>query len=407
MTSRWVWSAALVAACGSSQTPPATGGGGTDTEPAPAIDAGPTAAEREAEQVAAIEFAVNQGAPAVHACYKRATSETLKVDGRVVLDIAFDASGYPEVKVAEDQTESKRLRECLAFVYKQFPWPAVFAAGDQIQLPLSFVAADAQYTVQRADVTRRQVAPGLAATVVLDTDSTGNGAAAVTVLEIAKDFVVPLHTHTSAEVLYVLSGGGKVMGVKGDKDAQIVTAGGAIYLPAGVPHAFTASADSEIVQLYAPGGPEQRFEGRKAEGTTPMDAATARKLARKRNAPRPLVLNADAATTYPIGPLASVQIVFDADSAGDKAAYVGKLTVKPGMKVPEHIHAAETELLYVVQGAGVMTVAGEAYDVAAGMGVQVPPGVKHSFEVTSTEDVVVVQFYTPSGPEQRFKAPKK
>ena len=35
-----------------------------------------------------------------------------------------------------------------------------------------------------------------------------------------------------------------------------------------------------------------------------------------------------------------------------------------------------------------------------------PPGVRHAFKTTSQEPVEAVQFYTPSGPEQRFKGGK-
>jgi quercetin dioxygenase-like cupin family protein len=38
--------------------------------------------------------------------------------------------------------------------------------------------------------------------------------------------------------------------------------------------------------------------------------------------------------------------------------------------------------------------------------IQIPPNTKHAFAAGSSK-VRGVQLYTPAGPEQRFKAPKK
>jgi mannose-6-phosphate isomerase-like protein (cupin superfamily) len=101
----------------------------------------------------------------------------------------------------------------------------------------------------------------------------------------------------------------------------------------------------------------------------------------------------------------AVSILFDAASANDPAAYVGVLTAEPGMWVRniEHQHDTATELLYVLEGEAVMTVKGIEHPVRPHMAIQIPPATKHAVRVTSEEPVVVVQFYTPSGPEQRFK----
>jgi quercetin dioxygenase-like cupin family protein len=74
-----------------------------------------------------------------------------------------------------------------------------------------------------------------------------------------------------------------------------------------------------------------------------------------------------------------------------------------GAAIPEHVHAGETELLYVLAGAGTMTVRGVPLAVGPTSVVQIPPNTPHAF--TAAEDVRAVQIYTPAGPEQRFKAP--
>jgi quercetin dioxygenase-like cupin family protein len=89
-------------------------------------------------------------------------------------------------------------------------------------------------------------------------------------------------------------------------------------------------------------------------------------------------------------------------------AYMGILEGFPGLVVPEHTHANEIELLYVLQGGGVMTIAGKEMPVRPGMAIQVPRGVKHAFRIPADakEKFVAVQVYTPSGPQTRFRKGK-
>ena len=72
-----------------------------------------------------------------------------------------------------------------------------------------------------------------------------------------------------------------------------------------------------------------------------------------------------------------------------------------GMKVPEHVHANETEMLYILEGAGTMTIAGQDIAVTPTSVIQIPPNTKHAFAASAA--VKAVQVYTPGGPEQRFK----
>jgi quercetin dioxygenase-like cupin family protein len=65
------------------------------------------------------------------------------------------------------------------------------------------------------------------------------------------------------------------------------------------------------------------------------------------------------------------------------------------------VHASETELLYVLDGSGTMTIGGQPFAVTQTSVVQVPPNTKHAFAATTL--VRALQLYTPAGPEQRFK----
>ena len=61
----------------------------------------------------------------------------------------------------------------------------------------------------------------------------------------------------STELLYLLAGGG-TMTVAGVDLA--VTPTSAVQVPRNTPHAFTATSSVRAVQIYVPGGPEQRFK---------------------------------------------------------------------------------------------------------------------------------------------------
>jgi quercetin dioxygenase-like cupin family protein len=69
----------------------------------------------------------------------------------------------------------------------------------------------------------------------------------------------PEHRHPeSEELIYVLSGQGTMT----MRDTTLaVEKGMAVRIPAGVPHSFTVEGEEpmEVVQVYNPGGPEQRF----------------------------------------------------------------------------------------------------------------------------------------------------
>ncbi len=89
-------------------------------------------------------------------------------------------------------------------------------------------------------------------------------------------------------------------------------------------------------------------------------------------------------------------------------SYMGLLEGSAGLVVPEHIHPESTELLYVLQGGGTMVIDGREATVRAGMAIQVPAGIKHSFRIPkdAKERFVAVQVYTVAGPQTRFRKGK-
>jgi mannose-6-phosphate isomerase-like protein (cupin superfamily) len=93
------------------------------------------------------------------------------------------------------------------------------------------------------------------------------------------------------------------------------------------------------------------------------------------------------------------------DSSGrgaSKDVALSVLSLAAGGAVPEHTHAKETELLYVLSGTGSMVIDGVTLPVTPTTVVQIPKGTPH--QATFTEATRAIQLYTPGGPEQRFKA---
>src|SRR5690348_15977730 len=81
------------------------------------------------------------------------------------------------------------------------------------------------------------------------------------------------------------------------------------------------------------------------------------------------------------------------------------LELDAGAAVPAHVHADESEMLYVMDGVGSMVIDGVTLPVTDTTVVQIPKGIEHQATVTTA--MRAIQLYTPGGPEQRFKAAAK
>ena len=97
-------------------------------------------------------------------------------------------------------------------------------------------------------------------TILLDRESVGSDAA-LSLGTFLPGSGVPEHVHEeSAEILYILNG---EMEMTIGTERLRAAAGSAVYIPAGTPHSATVLGSIEsvkVVQVYAPGGPEQRFK---------------------------------------------------------------------------------------------------------------------------------------------------
>jgi len=393
--------AVLVVAAACSKGPPAE-------PPRPPADAGVATTEPDAgpsiDEIRLVAFAdvMKHSNAASHGCWERAAADDYHLAGQVDLLIHFDAAGKPtQVDVVRDSTGDAVLTGCLQRLYQGWAWPPVFDDKSAVKVPFVFEAPGGQYTVQRDNVVALEQANRAKVWLLLNPRNAGNPAAALSILELPAGAAVPLHRHPAAtEVLYLVRGHGVLSDFGGTKRGRAVGPGSFLYLPVAKEHAFLASDEVEAIQLYTPAGPEQRFRpDGPTDGTEPVKPHKP-----ARNAPPLRVVDAaQLPAALPIlGGKGRVIIGFEAANAGDGAAYAGILELDAGVQVPEHAHPDATELLYLFEGSGTLTVAGKPYPVAAGSAVQVPPGVKHAF--TATSAVRALQAYTPSGPEQRFKA---
>jgi quercetin dioxygenase-like cupin family protein len=95
------------------------------------------------------------------------------------------------------------------------------------------------------------------------------------------------------------------------------------------------------------------------------------------------------------------RIAFDGETS--RYASLGVLSMAPGIPVPPHSHEQEWEYMAILQGDGNF-IEGDAAPthLTDGASVGVPPKTRHEWRPGSGP-FLGIQFYTPPGPEQRFK----
>jgi quercetin dioxygenase-like cupin family protein len=336
----------------------------------------------EAERLAAIQKAINELDEAAQQCWAAAATERFDIAGELALQIDIAAAGV-RAAVVRDTAHDAKLASCVTQLLSGYHWaPPLY--GQSIQLPFEFRAPDGQNTIDRALVGWRAQGE-LALAVLLDETNSGNDAASMLELAIAAGGTTGMRSVTRAELWYFLTAG-RVSWVGG---SQGVAAGDMMYAPGGAAREIAATAgELRAMIVIVPGGREGAARG----GALPTPELTS-----ARSAPRsPVILPAAAATRF--GP---ATIYADAAAIPDHTLAASVLALPAGARVAEHVHASETELLYVLAGAGQLTVNGVALPVGPTSVVQVPRNTRHGFVATSA--VRAVQLYTPAGPEQRFK----
>lgn len=98
-----------------------------------------------------------------------------------------------------------------------------------------------------------------------------------------------------------------------------------------------------------------------------------------------------------------VHIYLDADGDAGALGTLGTLDADPTQAVPEHVHTASAEVLWIVDGAGTLRLGDVSQTVQPATFVFIPAGTLHGFVPNGTRPLFAYQLYAPPGPEQRFK----
>ena len=99
-----------------------------------------------------------------------------------------------------------------------------------------------------------------------------------------------------------------------------------------------------------------------------------------------------------------IKPLLDPAKTGNKALYVGILEAEPGAEVPRNTHPGSAEILYVVSGAGDVTIGSEKIPFGSEEALHIPDGQPHAAKFTGGEKTVMVQVFAPAGPEERYRA---
>ena len=384
-----------IAACGTRPAPARAGrpdraAAGASTRPR---DAGVPEASED-ERLAAIQKAMNELDEGAQQCWAAAATARFDIEGELALQIDI-AAGTSQVAVVRETVHAPALIACVQRLLAGYRWaPPLY--GQAIQLPFKFRAPDGQNTIDRALVPWNGQAK-VSVAVLLDETNTGNDAASMFELPIAAGATTGPRAADRAELWYFLGEGTvttrePIPHRPGNATPRIrtVAAGDMMYVPRGAAREVgSARGDLHAVIVAVPGGREGAARAgalptRETTGAGPTTAA-------------PVILPAAGAHTF--GP---ATIFADPETIHDNVLAASIVVLPAGATLPEHVHANETELLYVLAGSGTLTVAGVELAVTPTSVVQIPNNTKHAF--TATTDVRAVQIYTPGGPEQRFKA---
>ncbi len=337
--------------------------------------AAPANAPSQDEQLAAIQKAMNELDEASQTCWASVAVERFDIEGELKALIEI-GDGNAKVTLVEDTTRTPRLAACVVAVLTNYRW-APPLRGQTIQLPFKFRAPDGQNIVERTLVPWNGQGK-VSMAVLLDEHNSGNAAASMIEVAIAAGGTTTERSPDRAELWYFL-GAATVSG-------KPVAAGDMVYMRKGGARELKAPTTNAVhaVLVMVPGGPE----GSARAGALPTPPVSAVRSALV----SPTILSAAKAKTF--GP----STIF---LEGEAPLSASVLATKAGASIPEHLHAKETEMLYILEGGGTMTINGVAMAVTPTSVIQIPANTRHAF--TATSAVRALQIYTPAGPEQRFK----
>jgi quercetin dioxygenase-like cupin family protein len=386
---------------------------------APPPARGNARAETEEARIADIlQSALVKHGGDVNRCFEKALADTLDVSGKIELSVDIgDGGRVTKATPASDGVKSPVLLACLT--ESAATWTlAGIDPGSTVIVPLAFEGQAAQFSIKVKDAPEHgppapaskkagspAPVPPFSVKLLVDEATMRAQKAALTQLTIGPANRIAMHKHPGAEVLYVLKGHARVLGPTGNGPEKL-DEGMAILIPAGMPHAIEnmgRTSSAVLLDVFAPMGPERVYRD-------PKDPAGRAAFDVIRGAPPPppagakFVVGTASESLSVFAGKGKIKPLLDPAKTGNKSLYVGLLEAEPGAEVPRNSHTGSAEILYVLSGAGDVTIGSEKIPFGAEEALHIPDGQPHAAKFTGPEKTIMVQVFAPAGPEERYRA---
>jgi len=390
--------------------------------PRPAAARSPS---EEARVTEIVEGTLRKHGADAHRCFEKALADRMDVSGKVEIEVGVASGGAVDSSevVSKSKDASPALAACLSTTVMDWKLPGI-DEGTRVVLPFAFQGQAAQFQVKAADAPDRGpaapakgrggaagVAP-FSVKLLVDEATMRARQASMSLLTIAPANRIAMHKHPGAEILYVVKGSVRILGPAGTPP-QKLSEGFAAFVAPDMPHVLEnmgRQTPAVLLQVFAPPGPERVYrDPQDAVGRAAFDVIRDAKAAKTPpGPPAPLtVIDGSKMVALPIaGGKAKVRILLEQPGTGSAAASLGILEAEPGAEVPRHSHAGAAEIVYVLAGAGELTVGSETVPFGPQQALHVPEGQPHAAKFTGPDKTIAVQVYAPAGPEQRFKQPR-
>jgi quercetin dioxygenase-like cupin family protein len=381
--------------------------------------------ETEEERVSRVlQSALEKHGGDVNRCFEKALADTIDVSGRVELQVDVGEAGKVTHAAAVDPNAGTPvLLACLQESTVGWLIPGI-AAGSTVILPLSFEGQNAQFSIKVADAPERGpgapakgkakarpgFAPAFSVKVLVDEATMRARQASLSLLTVAAANRIAMHKHPGAELLYIKKGRARVLGPTG-VNPELLSEGMAIYIPPEMPHVIenmVRSAPVEILQVFAPLGPERVYRDPKDEkGRAAFDVIRdPKKAVVPPGDDGKFVLGAaEKGATHTIaGGKVKAHVLFDASNTGASLASASVVEFAAGAELPRHSHEGSAEILYILSGGGEVTIGSEKVAFGPDQVIHIPENQPHAAKFAAGEKTVALQIYAPAGPEQKYKA---
>ena len=388
---------------------------------APPPARGNARAETEEARVADIlQSALVKHGGDVNRCFEKALADTLDVAGKIELAVDVgDGGRVVKAAPASDSVKSPVLLACLTEAAATWTL-AGLDPGSTVILPLAFEGQAAQFSIKVKDApdhgppakpSKKAGAappvPMFSVKLLVDEATMHAQKAALTQLTIAPAYRIAMHKHPGAEALYVLKGHARILGPTGVAPEKL-DEGMAVLIPGGMPHAIEnmgRTSSAVLLDVFAPMGPERVYRDPKDEaGRAAFEVIHGAPPAAPAGAKFTVAAAADADKLSVFGGKGKIKPLLEPATTGNKALYLGILEAEPGAEVPRNTHPGSAEILYVVSGAGDVTIGSEKIPFEAEEAIHIPDGQPHAAKFAGPERTIMVQVFAPGGPEERYRA---